>query len=255
MPSRWLGFVNLENIILLALTDQDQACLVEDPATKRHRPRNYLETLEQRVAFLEGVLKDYRPDLANDHLVQEDHRRQEGQTDPAVFNSAADQPYGLSVSSTLTPPNNDCETDENDAINDLASKAGLLSLNAAGAEPHYLGPSSTFAFSRLINASLRQVTSKSPRRPNVSNQSGPEPSEMLAPCPLPEYKVAVKLSNAYFSNIHSQYPFLHEPTFRAWELSLTDGLKNFETTLSDTTPLFFLNMVSEHWNPTMKLRF
>ncbi|RSL84131.1 hypothetical protein CEP52_016520 [Fusarium oligoseptatum] len=35
----------------------DLACLVEDPSTKRQLPRNYLETLEERVELLERLLQ------------------------------------------------------------------------------------------------------------------------------------------------------------------------------------------------------
>ncbi|PCD44717.1 hypothetical protein AU210_000173 [Fusarium oxysporum f. sp. radicis-cucumerinum] len=38
----------------------DITCLVEDPATRRHQPRNYVETLEAKVAFLEDLLRKAR---------------------------------------------------------------------------------------------------------------------------------------------------------------------------------------------------
>ncbi|KIX07700.1 uncharacterized protein Z518_02354 [Rhinocladiella mackenziei CBS 650.93] len=44
--------------------------------------------------------------------------------------------------------------EEHDEVSDLASKVGMLGLNAARAEPHYLGSSSAFAFSRVISSSL-----------------------------------------------------------------------------------------------------
>lgn len=199
---------------------------MEDPTTRRFRPRDYLETLEQRIAYLEGVLRQYRPDIADDHFLQGD----------LVTGSA----------SAVTRENEEPPlpgSDEHDEIDELAAKAGLLSLNAAGAEPHYLGSSSTFAFSRLIHSSLRQEVLKSPNNARVLSQNGTDPSMLPTPCLLPEYSIAIKLSNVYFQHSHPQYPFLHEPTVRAWEAAIVGGMEGFETLAYDPVPLFFLNMV------------
>lgn len=127
---------------------------------------------------------------------------------------------------------------ENDVVDELSSKVGLLSLNAAGAEPYYLGSSSTFAFSRLINSSLRQVVNQSATATELS-WPGIDAAPPIEPCLLPDYDEAIRLSNAYFENIHVHYPFLHEPTFRLWENMFSGGSMNF-----DPVALFFLNMVS-----------
>lgn len=205
-------------------------CLVEDPATKRQRPRNYLDTLEQRVALLESVLRRYRPDLANDHLVQYEALR------PDLESSS--QPGKNQECATSNLPSNDDEDNKADEIDELASKAGLLSLNAAGAEPYYLGSSSTFAFSRLINSSLRRVVLTSSNRPGHHGQPDNSQTVLPAPCLLPSYETAVRLSDAYFKNIHTQYPFIHESTFRAWEAALAGGSID-----SHPVALFFLNAV------------
>jgi hypothetical protein len=107
---------------------------VEDPTANRYRPRDYLETLEQRIAYLEGVLKQYRPELAEDHLVQANPPK------PIAPNSSFAMPV-TERKSGLPPPSNNDEPDE---LDELAAKAGLLGLNAAGAEPHYLGSSSIY---------------------------------------------------------------------------------------------------------------
>ncbi|KAL2416860.1 hypothetical protein ABEF95_008753 [Exophiala dermatitidis] len=259
-------------------------CLVEDPATRRQQPRNYLATLEQRVAFLEGVVNQYRcHDLAPNpaqHQAGHVQHPEHGQI-----------PYGVSTPSELgqsqyslgggvpfnaptqTPVHGNTATDEAqaqgpDGLDELASKVGLLSLNAAGAEPHYLGTSSIFAFSRVINSALRNVVLRKPQSTvgNNNNDSDSyatrsaadpstvsprgddedndyEASALPTPCLLPEYPVAVLLSNAYFQNIHYQYPFLHEPTFRLWEATLVGKRAGFDTLISNPIPLFFLNMV------------
>jgi hypothetical protein len=49
-------------------------CLVEDPATGLYRPRDYLQSLEARVAYLEGLLQQVNPEVALDHLGSIDTR-------------------------------------------------------------------------------------------------------------------------------------------------------------------------------------
>jgi hypothetical protein len=115
---------------------------------------------------------------------------------------------------------------------------GTLSLNAAGAEPHYLGSSSAFAFARFVEPVIRQAITSMP--PRVSGEYSDLPPQ---PCPLPPYQIAVQLSDAYFGNIHTQYPFLHEPTFRQWETRLYNPTHAAILTDSGRVPLYFLNMV------------
>jgi hypothetical protein len=194
------------------------ACLTEDPTTKRHQPRNYLETLEERVALLEGLLQQSRPDVAS----------------PSLATRPIDPKDG-SRSAASRPGN------EGDGESDLSSKAGMLGFKAAGAEPYYLGSSSAFAFSRLIHSCVRQaVPGKSTDMLHFTKE---DPSK-TSPCPLPDYNVGLTLSNAYFQNIHLQYPFLHEPTFRIWETKVTRLSGSTDTLSADPVPLFFVNMVS-----------
>ncbi len=186
------------------------ACLVEDPATKRHQPRNYLQTLEERVALLESQLLQNR--------------------------------YSDSVNPSLEAHNSGAtakriETD--DTVSELASKVGLLGLNAAGAEPHYLGSSSAFAFSRIISTSLRQLV---PGQLNNVTGSAKAGTSTPWPCLLPDYDVGITLSNAYFQNIHPQYQFLHEPTFRRWEIEVMRPAESNNLS-QHYVPLFFVNMV------------
>ncbi|SCO76670.1 related to purine utilization positive regulator [Fusarium oxysporum] len=125
-----------------------------------------------------------------------------------------------------------------DATSDLSSRVGMLDFRTTQTEPQYLGSSSSFAFSRIINLSL---SSNLPTAPTLAQLSDRRSSP--SPCLLPDYDVAVKLSDAYFKHIHPQYPFLHEPTFRTWEAMLYDSSQDFTETGFSFTPLFFLNMV------------
>lgn len=132
--------------------------------------------------------------------------------------------------------------DDDNGVSDLASKVGMLGLHyAAGAEPQYLGSSSSFAFSRIINSTLRQGA---PGNPSTIFGLSEGSTDLLSPCPLPSYEAGIALSNAYFQNIHLQYPFLHEPTFRDWEMKLVGAPEAVDTFGFDSIPLFFVNMVS-----------
>ncbi|KAL5590052.1 hypothetical protein FOVSG1_011919 [Fusarium oxysporum f. sp. vasinfectum] len=184
-------------------------CLVLDPQSKKSRPRNYLEMLEGRVAGLQS----------HDHA-----------TPPQSTSAAASNDESTS-SIPYTP-------EGRDGTSDLSSRVGMLDFRTTQTEPQYLGSSSSFAFSRIINLSL---SSNLPTAPTLAHLSDRRSSP--SPCLLPDYDVAVKLSDAYFKHIHPQYPFLHEPTFRTWEAMLYDSSQDFTETGFSFTPLFFLNMV------------
>lgn len=204
-------------------------CLVEDPATKRHQPRNYLETLEQRVAQLEETL----------------HQQKELSLKSSPPRRSAHGLHGSTghegdIDTAPTRESNTPQTSQDGAeVGDLAAKLGMLSV-AAGAEPHYLGQSSAVAFSRVINSvllhSMPRKGTKDPPTDDMANDS------ILGHCLLPSAQDCMKLSDAYFQHIHTQYPFLHEPTFRLWEMKLIPVEGSDEWDLSPTS-LFFLYMV------------
>ncbi|KAF5624657.1 positive regulator of purine utilization [Fusarium tjaetaba] len=159
---------------------------------------------------------------------------------------------GLQSHEQATPPqttpaaasNDECTSsitytpEGRDGASDLSSRVGMLDFRTSQTEPQYLGSSSAFAFSRIINLSL---SSNLPNAPTLGQLSDGRSSP--SPCLLPAYDVAVKLSDAYFKHIHPQYPFLHEPTFRNWEAMLYDSSQDFTETGFSFAPLFFLNMV------------
>ncbi|KAH7227308.1 fungal-specific transcription factor domain-containing protein [Fusarium oxysporum] len=123
-------------------------------------------------------------------------------------------------------------TDDN---TDLVSKAGVLSLHASGAEPYYFGSSSIFSFSRIIHACVRQAVQEMPHGELGLSLNDLDPSA-AAPCRLPSYEAGEALSQAYFENVHFQYPFLHEPTFRQWE----ENVYHNTTGSASSTELFFV---------------
>ena len=195
------------------------ACLVEDPETKKQRPRNYVAALEERLALQER------------HVPQD------------LFDTGGPSPSGphSSHGSRKCLPAFTSEADD-DEDSDLPAKVGFLDVKTTHVEPQYLGPSSAFSFAHVISPSLRGAISQRPslwqRSPNQNNETVP------MPCPFPEYNIAVKLSNAYFENIQPQYPFLHEPTFRVHEEKLLRQSSGIADAMLYPIPLFFINMVS-----------
>jgi len=144
------------------------------------------------------------------------------------------------VESEVAPPAQYPSPYEQAANDDLSSKVAVLDMVTAQREPHYLGSSSAFAFSRIVNLSLRTDLPGQPDQVIVGDAEHTGPS----PCMLPDYDTALSLSNAYFEFIHPQYPFLHEPTFRQWETTIYNGSPNLSEDMSFSLVLFFTNMVS-----------
>lgn len=174
--------------------------------------------MEERVELLERLLS------------------QQGQAEGSSTELQVARPQDTSTSSTNFTTRGE---DEQDETSDLVSQAGVLSLHATGAEPHYFGPSSIFSFSRVIHAYIRQAVRKEPNNETDSLFEDADASS-ISPCRLPNYEIGTALSNAYFSNVHLQYPFLHEPTFRKWEKNVYE----IDSAVASSTELFFVNMAS-----------
>lgn len=230
---------------------------MEDPATKRHHPRNYLQSLEERVAVLEAMLQDVRPEVAKDHLRTDQPEAPTIQTlsdtmsDPqpqieTTLDSNSNNQQIERISTSHVSFNRAESIEKEDVMTDLSSKIGLLSVNAPTAEPHYFGTSSALAMSRLINSALRRVNHQNPGEGDpghmLSDFSAYDPL-LGTPSPLPSAEGREVLARSYFENIHPQYPFLHEPTFRSWELLLVENSNSDDTFRLQPCIPFFVNMV------------
>ncbi|CAH0052275.1 unnamed protein product, partial [Clonostachys solani] len=198
-----------------SFTHLDPACLVEDPETKKQRPRNYLETLEERLALLENQASENRFTDSNSSTPVLQSSNGGDHSVPAFASEVGDVVHsGLPV------------------------RVGELDVSTTQTEPQYLGSSSAFAFSHLISSSLRGAIVPKP-------SSRTNPGHLCIsplPCPLPGYGIATTLSNAYFENIHPQYPFLHEPTFRQYEKNLLAACPDTTDLGVATAPFFFMHM-------------
>jgi hypothetical protein len=222
-------------------------CLVEDPATGLHRPRDYVRSLEARVAYLEGLLQEARPEVAIDHFAGLAHAHGDGGALDSA-NAAPGAATGQPLQAPGGTPNNDIDDvrstdpDESDL---LSNEVALLCLGAAGREPQYFGPSSAVHFSRIVGSTLRL-----PRRgdgggatsSHYSNASG-SATRRATYQEFPNPGMMAKLSEAYFSNIHPQYPFLHQPTFRLMEQECLEASLRNDLGAASVSSLFFVLMV------------
>lgn len=113
---------------------------------------------------------------------------------------------------------------------DEASSLEFLCLRSGGAEPHYFGASSAYSFTKMFSASLRAVRKQAPglSMSGVTADNAEEPRN-ATPAPLPERKMVKLLSNAYFEQVHPQFPFLHGPTYRRWEDEVLTALESGDT--------------------------
>lgn len=243
-------------------------CLVEDPGTGLHRPRDYMKSLEARVAYLEGLLQQARPEVALDHFGPGEGDRDADSSPappgPAPAATSPPMPVRQMPSSFPTLPEPSSIEDgsgfprglqlssveaDDQHVDVLSSEVALLCLNAAGREPHYFGPSSAVSFSRIVSVTMGLATgarggsSQSTRGDNRRTGIGPEVPRDV-PLRLPSPRLRANLSEAYFKNIHPQYPFLHKPTFDIWEESCMRA--SLEGSLHNVSgvSLFFVLMVS-----------
>lgn len=120
----------------------------------------------------------------------------------------------------------------------------MLCFRAAGGDPHYFGSSSDFSFTKVFSASLRGVQAQGPGL-TMGGISNPHPlsgDQVPRPKPLPERSRLVRLTKAYFDQVHPQFPFLHRPTYLEWEEHVLRARETGER--FDPVSLFFVYAVS-----------
>lgn len=233
---------------------------MEDPATGLHRPRDYIQSLESRVVYLENLLHQIDPQTASDSL-SINGRLGGANAQSLVLNTPAanrsPENVNQAVQLAQSKPTSDnvhrspSEEGEDDSVDRLSSEVALLCLNASGREPHYFGPSSAVSFSRIVSAtmglsagreslSLSQGTAASIG--NLESDFWPESTRdpLLL---FPSLSLGIALSEAYFNNIHPQYPFLHRPSFRIWEEECQMAVTSGRLENSNNIALFFVLMV------------
>lgn len=218
-----------------------------------------MQSLEARVAYLEGLLREARPDVAIDHFAGYDGGGQ------ASSSSNIDQNFSFSQTDTATPvmmtapprepsmglgnqrpePQPAGSVDADDPADQLSADVALLCLGAAGREPHYFGPSSAVSFSRIVSATLNLPKKNGSSQHSVTSGPGgaSQSSRPTAPIIFPTPTLGSALSQAYFENLHPQYPFLHRPTFHYWESVCMNANAAGQLSAAGDTALFFVWMV------------
>lgn len=152
----------------------------------------------------------------------------------------------LNIQAATSPvrPNIQNETASSSSASDheLARHIEDLCVSSAVGQPRYLGHSSALGLSKIISANLGRLRFQGP-----GLTMGSMDNEFLRdlprsdPAPLPDKLFGAFLSDAFFTHVHPQYPFLHQPTFAQWENEIYFAI---ESSLSpDPTQLFFVNMV------------
>ncbi|KAJ9157324.1 Fungal specific transcription factor [Pleurostoma richardsiae] len=208
-------------------------CLVEDPATGLHRPRDYMQSLETRVAYLESLLQQVRPEVASDHF----GREQDEQATSPVIHHAQDNAELVEHQTASSP------MEEN--MDHLSAEVALLCLSAAGREPHYFGPSSAVSFSRIISATMGLSRGGDGSQQSIigPGENPPSNRRTVVAMRFPPPSLGASLSQAYFNNIHPQYPFLHRPTFLKWESECMAASLAGSLDAAGDVAIFFVLMV------------
>lgn len=187
-----------------------------------------MQSLEARVAYLEGLLQQVRPDVALDHLAGAEQGRSDLSPE-AMFpelpqasapRSGEKELGGRPDANAVENPQRDISTEVEDSADQLSADVALLCLTAAGKEPHYFGPSSAVTFSRVVSAAMNLPNKVRGSQASTANfDNGCSGWNFAQPrlVTFPSGPLGTALSHAYFNNIHPQYPFLHRPTFQFWE--------------------------------------
>lgn len=214
-----------------------------------------MQALESRVAYLEGLLQEARPEIAADHMGSNTQRVLAGGIpSPREANAtgmlASPPMQGDLLAQSQLPGPRDFHTEHSrpgdTARSDpVSSEVALLCVNASGREPQYLGHSSALSFAHVATQAMGLEDSSTGQNLWSGSQPGDNSSRSATALELkhPSPNVAEALSQAYFDNIHLQYPFLHQPTFNDWQQKCWQA--NLNGTLSDAghVPLFFVTMV------------
>jgi hypothetical protein len=214
-----------------------------------------MQALESRVAYLEGLLQEARPDVAGDHMGSRSQRPlADGIPSPCDgdgMGMLASPPmqgeYNASQQGTGSRgPHQDQVRPGDTARSDpVSSEVATLCVNASGREPQYLGHSSALSFAHVATQAMGLDDNASDQNLWSGSQSNDDTSRSATAIEMkhPSPKVAESLSRAYFDNIHPQYPFLHQPSFEVWERCCREA--NLNGTLSGVghIPLFFVTMV------------
>lgn len=202
-----------------------------------------MRSLEARVAYLEGLLQETRPEVAVDHFAAN------GESSPSVV--VQQRPRAENLHSAGDPTVASPAVGEQADV--LSSEVAFLCLSATGSEPHFFGASSAVSFSRIVSAAMglgRSGSGASGSQPSVRGAGvrrdrahAHTQAAQQVPVRLPTPEIKGILTEGYFSNIHPQYPIIHRPTFRTWEDECWRAVSDGTLDRVANMPLFSVLMV------------
>ncbi|KAL7904135.1 C6 transcription factor [Trichoderma velutinum] len=239
-------------------------CLYEpsDSSTNVLVRKEYVSCLEQRLKDVERALQRHE-DLLTGHLFSCSTTLETGSTalsgDRPSFSTARQAGDGIQLD---TPNVEDPGTDE-------AKTDGLAMIFVDEQTPTFYGESSNIVFTRYLLQAIAKVKQhgmtvplkdtgstkpiSAPRSPKHSPKT-----PQLSVSTLPPKEQMDALLTAYFENYGSQFPFLHEPTFRQLyeECKATGFTKVRRTWLGILNMIFALaSNVDQSTEPLAKERF
>ncbi|TVY15564.1 Positive regulator of purine utilization, partial [Lachnellula arida] len=226
-------------------------CVDGGQGQNNESPRAHITSLQNRVRWLENIIRSRCPDVNLDgdsqvfNVDNETAMVSGSNTPKSTLNHPSDgfQEYQQEDTHLESHPDPDRSQDTapaQDQSSNLRHEIGLVSLSA-GTDPKYIGPSSGYSFARLLLAcAARQGPPISPsaRRSEVIDRFAfLLPKDSISE-PLPtDMDYTIKLSSSYFETVHPQYPFLHQPSHEKLVL------KVYEEADPSPVDVFQVNMV------------
>ncbi|KAI8717112.1 Zn(2)-C6 fungal-type domain-containing protein [Fusarium sp. LHS14.1] len=168
--------------------------------TSREFPRSYVNDLEARIRWLESIVQEHAPDV-----------------DLSAGPGRSPGTDGSNPSRDLQTAQQSQQAVDAHSPGKITEQLGLISLTS-GTDLRFLGPSSGLFFTKFVLAGLGKRLHVDKESVTDTTDNLAIPSDLLVPQPkeLPsDIKHARWLSQTYFSVVHLQFPFLHEPTH--WE--------------------------------------
>ena len=183
--------------------------------------------------ILENLLHETRPDVASDHFAN------------GVNTPQASRPHGQAAEGDEEQARNQSLPRDVDdpGASVLSNEVALLCLSAAGREPQYFGPSSALSFSQIASTVMGLPRSRNAGSSQYNNEGQQQPAHSARSVEYPSPSKVELLSQAYFGNIHTQYPFLHRPTIEMMQQECLEASLNGSLQSAGATSLFFVFMV------------
>lgn len=202
-----------------------------------------MQLLEARVAYLEGLLHESRPDVATDHFGDSQQARRHGDTDGPRKTGRSFASPGRNSGPGANDASDSLDIEADGTDTDLASDVAFLAVSASGREPQYFGPSSALSFSRIASSTLGLHRRHGGSQVSADDMARAQAVREWKPVTFPTPSACERLSSAYFENVHPQYPFLHRPTFEKWKDECMQAQQGGSLPQLNKVPLFFVLMV------------